>query len=59
MSRELKTAIHDTSFSEKWEVLLGHTKGESTVRYCGKDVDDAWKLAKQTEIQRRSLDQGS
>ncbi|MEN0036676.1 MAG: tyrosine-type recombinase/integrase [Cellvibrio sp.] len=32
------------------QILLGHTKLESTVRYLGTDVDDALELAEQTEI---------
>ena len=32
------------------QLLLGHTKLESTVRYLGIDVDDALDLAEQTEI---------
>lgn len=32
------------------QLLLGHTKLESTVRYLGVEVDDALKLAEQTEI---------
>ena len=32
------------------QILLGHTKLESTVRYLGVEVDDALELAEQTEI---------
>jgi integrase len=32
------------------QLLLGHSKLESTVRYLGIDVDDAIELAEQTEI---------
>lgn len=32
------------------QLLLGHTKLESTVRYLGIDVDDALQLAEQTEV---------
>lgn len=32
------------------QLLLGHTKIESTVRYLGIEVDDALELAEQTEI---------
>jgi integrase len=32
------------------QLLLGHTKLESTVRYLGIDVDDALDLAEQTEV---------
>lgn len=31
------------------QLLLGHTKLESTVRYLGIEVDDALELAEQTE----------
>jgi site-specific recombinase XerC len=32
------------------QLLLGHTKVESTVRYLGIDVDDALVIAEQVEI---------
>lgn len=32
------------------QLLLGHTKLESTVRYVGIDVDDAQEISEQTEI---------
>lgn len=32
------------------QLLVGHTKMESTVRYLGIDVDDALELAEQTEV---------
>lgn len=32
------------------QLLLGHTKLESTVRYLGLEVDDALEIAEQTEI---------
>jgi len=32
------------------QLLLGHTKLESTVRYLGIDLDDALELAEKTEI---------
>lgn len=32
------------------QILLGHTKLESTVRYLGVEVDDALELAEQTEV---------
>ena len=32
------------------QVLLEHTKLESTVRYLGIDVDDALEMAEQTEV---------
>ncbi len=32
------------------QILLGHTKVESAVRYLGKEVDDALEMAEQTEV---------
>jgi len=32
------------------QLLLGHTKLESTVRYLGVEVDDALTISEQTEI---------
>jgi site-specific recombinase XerC len=32
------------------QLLLGHTKIESTVRYLGVELDDALELAEQTEV---------
>jgi site-specific recombinase XerC len=32
------------------QLLLGHTKLESTVRYLGIEVEDALELAEQTEV---------
>jgi len=32
------------------QLLLGHSKLESTVRYRGIDVDDALEIAEQTEV---------
>ena len=32
------------------QLLLGHTKIESTVRYLGVEVDDALLMAEQTEV---------
>jgi site-specific recombinase XerC len=32
------------------QILLGHTKIESTVRYLGVDVEDALTLAEGTEV---------
>lgn len=32
------------------QMLLGHTKIESTVRYLGIAVDDALEMAEQTEV---------
>ena len=32
------------------ELLLGHSKLESTVRYLGIEVDDALEIAQQAEI---------
>jgi len=32
------------------QILLGHTKMESTIRYLGIEVEDALEMAEQTEI---------
>jgi site-specific recombinase XerC len=32
------------------QLLLGHTKIESTVRYLGAEVDDALAIAEQIEV---------
>ena len=32
------------------QLLLGHTKLESTVRYLGIEVEDALEIAEQTEV---------
>jgi integrase len=32
------------------QLLLGHTKLESTVRYLGIEVDDVLEIAEQTEV---------
>jgi site-specific recombinase XerC len=32
------------------QLLLGHTKIESTVRYLGIDVDDALAIAEQVDV---------
>ena len=32
------------------QLLLGHSKLESTIRYLGIEVDDALEIAEQTEI---------
>jgi integrase len=32
------------------QLLLGHTKLESTVRYLGVDVEDALNMSEQTDI---------
>jgi integrase len=34
------------------QLLLGHTKLESTVRYLGIKVDDALEISEQTEVSR-------
>jgi len=39
-------ALDETSV----ELLLGHTKLESTVRYLGIEVDDALEMSEQTEV---------
>ena len=37
------------------QLLLGHTKLESTVRYLGIEVDDALEIAEQTEVYSRHV----
>ncbi|MBB3465295.1 site-specific recombinase XerC [Rhizobium sp. BK377] len=32
------------------QILLGHTKLESTVRYLGMEIDDALRIAEQIEL---------
>jgi integrase len=32
------------------QILLGHSKSESTVRYLGIEVNDALAMAEQTEV---------
>ena len=41
---------HRTKNLRAVQLLLGHTKLESTVRYLGIDVDDALELSEQTEV---------
>jgi hypothetical protein len=40
------------------QLLLGHSKLESTVRYLGIEDDDALELSEQTEIRRLSTVDG-
>ena len=40
----------DGAFSAACQLLLGHRKLESTVRYLGIEVDDALELSEQLEI---------
>ncbi|MCY1550573.1 Tyrosine recombinase XerC [compost metagenome] len=37
------------------QLLLGHTKLESTVRYLGIEVDDALEMAEQTEVRASTV----
>jgi integrase len=50
--RRTKVALVDrrTGNIRACQLLLGHTKLESTVRYLGVDVDDALSMSEQTEI---------
>jgi site-specific recombinase XerC len=41
---------HCTKNLRAVQLLLGHTKLESTVRYLGIEVDDALEISEQTEI---------
>ena len=40
------------------QLLLGHTKLESTVRYLGIEVDDAWRLPSRQRFSAHSGDRG-
>lgn len=50
--RRTKASIIDkaTDNLRAVQLLLGHTKVESTVRYLGVDVEDALTLAEHTEV---------
>ena len=41
---------HRTKNLRAAQLLLGHTRPESTVRYVGIEVDDALEMAEQTEV---------
>ena len=41
---------HRTKNLRAVQILLGHTRLESTVRYLGVEVDDALEMAEQTEV---------
>ena len=41
---------HRTKNLRAIQLLLGHTKLESTVRYLGIDIDDALEMSEQTEL---------
>lgn len=51
-SRRTKASLIYRRTKNLWAVqlLLGHTKLESTVRYLGIEVDDALEMAEQTEV---------
>lgn len=46
---------HRTKNLHAVQLLLGHTKLESTVRYLGIEVDDALEIAEQSEVQSDEL----
>lgn len=51
MRRTKATLIYKrTKILRAVQLLLGHTKLESTVRYLGIEVDDALEISEQTEI---------
>lgn len=51
MRRTIPTLIYRrTKNLRAVQLLLGHTKLESTVRYLGIEVDDALEIAEQTEV---------
>ena len=41
---------HRTKNLRAIQLLLGHTKLESTVRYLGIEIDDALEMAEKTEL---------
>lgn len=43
-------AVQRTKNLRAIQLLMGHTKRESTVRYLGIEVDDALEIAEQTEV---------
>lgn len=51
-SRRTKAALiyRRTKNLRAVQLLLGHSKLESTVRYLGIEVDDALEMAEQTEV---------
>ena len=54
MRRTKATLIHErTKELRAVQLLLGHSKLESTVRYLGIEVDDALEICDQTEIGNR------
>jgi integrase len=50
MRRTKAALIRRTNNLRVVQLLLGHSKLESTVRYLGIDVDDALEIAEQTEV---------
>ena len=51
MRRTKPTQIYrKTGNLRAFQLLLGHTKLESTVRYLGIEVDDALNIAEQIEL---------
>ena len=46
----VKLRVRDVAHLRAVQLLLGHTKLESTVRYLGIEVDDALEMAEQTEV---------
>lgn len=49
-TRQYARIVKRTDNLRAVQLLLGHTKIESTVRYLGIDIDDALVLAEETEI---------
>ena len=50
MRRTKATQIYRKTGNLRAELLLGHTKLKSTVRYLGIEVDDALNIAEQIEL---------
>jgi hypothetical protein len=45
-----RLASNRRQFRGAIQILLGHTKIDSTVRYLGVEVDDALALSEQTDV---------
>jgi hypothetical protein len=45
-----KLTAGDPVVADRQQLLLGHTKLESTVRYLGIEVDDALSISEQVEL---------
>ena len=51
MRRTKATSIHRRTKNQRaMQLLLGHSKRESTVRYLGIEIEDPLEISEQTEI---------